>query len=174
MSSRGIKTKPDQVTLSNITKAAYWLTAGSKDGLLLYGTVGSGKSTMGRSICQLVRTYHSSALKSEQRLVAMITAEELAELRKDEDKIGSFEHFKTSPMLFIDDLGIESANVKSWGNEYTPLIEVLYHRYDRRLFTIITSNLDDQAIKDRYGDRILDRFTEMFDKIAYTQNSYRK
>ena len=50
---RRIPFQEDKETLEKIEKAAKWLTGDYKVGLLLYGIVGSGKSTLGRSISTL-------------------------------------------------------------------------------------------------------------------------
>ena len=77
-------------------------------------------------------------------------------------------------LLCIDDVGTEPASLKVWGNEVSPLVDLLYHRYDRQLFTIITSNLEgDEDIAKRYGVRVADRFVEMFDLIGFDNSSYR-
>ncbi|MCS2960509.1 hypothetical protein NXV12_04270 [Bacteroides thetaiotaomicron] len=52
--------------------------------------------------------------------------------------------------------------------------ELIYARYDRQLFTIATSNLADEEFGDRYGERIADRMEEMFERLHYSQKSYRK
>ena len=75
--------------------------------------------------------------------------------------------------MVIDDVGVEPSTIKVWGNEISPFVEVIYHRYDRQLFTIVTSNLDDEELFKRYGPRVADRFAEMFDRIAFENNSYR-
>lgn len=54
------------------------------------------------------------------------------------------------------------------------MIDLLYYRYDRRLFTIVTSNLDQEAIEATYGVRIADRMAEMFDRIGHAGPSYRR
>ena len=78
-------------------------------------------------------------------------------------------------MLFLDDVGVEPPTVKSWGNEYSPVVELLYYRYDLQKFTIITSNLTPDEFRQRYGDRVGDRLLEMFDAIQFTQTlSYRR
>ena len=81
---------------------------------------------------------------------------------------------KNTELLCIDDVGTEPASLKVWGNEVSPLVDLLYHRYDRQLFTIITSNLEgDEDIAKRYGVRVADRFIEMFDLIGFDNSSYR-
>ena len=81
--------------------------------------------------------------------------------------------FKTTELLHIDDVGTEPASVKVWGNEVSPLVEILYSRYDNLLYTVITSNLSDEDILPRYGVRIADRFREMFDFLSFDNKSYR-
>ena len=85
-----------------------------------------------------------------------------------------FERYKTKEMLFIDDLGLEPAMVKNFGNEILPIVELLYFRHDRMLFTICTSNLDMNDFEQKYGKRIASRFYEMFNRIGFTGDDYRK
>ena len=82
--------------------------------------------------------------------------------------------YRKLELLFIDDVGTEPESVKSWGNEFSPVTELIYARYDRQLFTIATSNLADEEFGERYGLRIADRMEEMFERLHYKQNSYRR
>lgn len=61
-------------------------------------------------------------------------------------------------VLVIDDLGTEFQDEK--GNFMAILDEVIDVRYDHRRKTIITTNLDAEAFKARYGERIADRIRE--------------
>ncbi len=170
----------DSGTAARIAKAARWLTGDHRPGLLLYGTVGSGKSTLARAICELIGILHDSPLRSERLAVARTSAPELVELkaarevRAAADSEELFARLRGAPMLLIDDLGVEATAVRSWGNCLTPVIDLLYYRYDRRLFTIVTSNLDQEAIEATYGVRIADRMAEMFDRIGHAGPSYRR
>jgi len=170
----------DSGTAARIAKAARWLTGDHRPGLLLYGTVGSGKSTLARAICELIGILHDSPLRSERLAVARTSAPELVELkaarevRAAADSEELFARLRGAPMLLIDDLGVEAPAVRSWGNCLTPVIDLLYYRYDRRLFTIVTSNLDQEAIEATYGVRIADRMAEMFDRIGHAGPSYRR
>jgi len=38
----------------------------------------------------------------------------------------------------------------------------------------MTTNFDDSDLLNRYGPRIYDRVTEMFDKISFENKTYRK
>lgn len=162
----------DSTTQQQIGKAAKWLTGNYKVGLLLYGKVGSGKSTLGRAICNMIGTLYQSAFASERKGVYRISALDLAKNIGDDPAY--FNKLKNVDMLFVDDIGTEPASVKSWGNEYSPVTELIYARYDRQLFTLATSNLNESDFHDRYGERIYDRLVEMFERIAFLNSSYRK
>ena len=72
-------------------------------------------------------------------------------------------------MLGIDDLGTEPSEVMDYGN----VIDLLTKRYEEQLFTIITTNLTPQQIREHYGDRIADRLNEMVKKIVFNNATYR-
>ncbi|OUN69501.1 AAA family ATPase [Barnesiella sp. An55] len=171
---RGHEFKPDEATEDHIARAARWLLgASTKPGLFLYGEPGNGKTTLARSIVQLIGTLYYSALSTERKEVTVIPASALTEAARGE-KQDLLNRLKGEELLYIDDVGTEPASIKVWGNEVSPLVDLLYHRYDRQLFTVITSNLiGDEDIAKRYGLRIADRFIEMFDLIGFENPSYR-
>ena len=76
-------------------------------------------------------------------------------------------------MLGIDDLGTEPSEVMDYGNVYTPVIDLLTKRYEEQLFTIITTNLTPQQIREHYDDRIADRLNEMVEKKVFKNGTYR-
>lgn len=83
--------------------------------------------------------------------------------------------FIKAKILFLDDVGgTEADSVNYMGNRIMPVTEILLERYDSRAVTIITSNLSDKGLADRYGVRVADRLNEVADKIAFTGQSYRK
>lgn len=161
----------DDDTRRNVSKAAKWLTGDYKVGLILYGGIGNGKTTLARSICKLIAILCKKDAWTGKGVVT-VSALDLSKIIVDAPE--RYNKIKESEMLFIDDIGIEPSTVKSWGNELSPVTELLYFRYDKQLFTLVTSNLNDTELKDRYGIRISDRFNEMFDKVYFTGKSYRK
>ncbi len=56
-----------------------------------------------------------------------------------------------------------------YGNVLYPITELLTTRYDRHLFTILTTNLTPSEIRPRYGDRIADRLNDMMGKSHLRQ-----
>lgn len=161
----------DEGTQNNISKASKWLTGDYKVGLILYGGVGNGKTTLARSICELIAILFNASEWTETGVVK-VSALELSKMIIDTpDK---YKKLKETELLFIDDIGTEPTCVKSWGNECSPLTELIYSRYDNQLFTLATSNLNDVELKERYGLRISDRLNEMFEKVYFPGSSYRK
>lgn len=78
------------------------------------------------------------------------------------------------PLLAIEDMGKEAIAKMDYGNVINPVIEVLEHRYNEQLYTIITTNLRKEEIKEKYGVRIADRFNEMMHVIIFSGESFRK
>jgi DNA replication protein DnaC len=164
--SEGITMIDDVNTTSAIAKSAQWLCGGLKCGLLLYGTIGSGKTTLARAI-----TTTSYVLSNKNILPLNINAIDVARCcEADKD---TYKQYLQQEMLLIDDMGCEPTSVKSYGTEYTPLIELLYKRLDKRLLTLITTNLSLRLIADTYGLRVWDRMKQMFVGVEFKNKSYR-
>lgn len=162
-----------------IEKSSQWLA--QKDGrvgLLLYGTVGTGKTTMLNAICRVINTFakpeYGEVTIDDDRSVAVkvIRAKDVIAAWQ-ENKI-RFSQMCRCELLAIDEFGVEAIDVNTYGNTNEPIIDLLSTRYDKQKCTLISSNLDIETIGDRYGARLQDRFVEMFKTIAFTGKSYRK
>lgn len=160
----------DDATQGHIFNLACWLTdpTDTHFGVMFIGGVGNGKTTM---LHALERGYwwmmqdESHDYQVEYRL-DIINAKQLGDANKTWQKLG------------IDELGVEPVEVQQYGNITTPSIDALTYRYDRRLPTFVTTNLaqrseDGETLRQRYGDRLADRFNEMFKVIAFYNQSYR-
>lgn len=162
-----------------IEKSSQWLA--QKDGrvgLLLYGTVGTGKTTMLNAICRVINTFakpeYGEVTIDDDRSVAVkvIRAKDVIAAWQ-ENKI-RFSQMCRCELLALDEFGVEAIDVNTYGNTNEPIIDLLSTRYDKQKCTLISSNLDIETIGDRYGARLQDRFVEMFKTIAFTGKSYRK
>ena len=171
---RGKVYKDDEATRQHIASVSKWLTnPRGKPGLFLYGNIGSGKTTLARSIAQLISLLYGNEYHYDDRKgVVTVSALQLADEAKKEDG-GRLSLYRTTELLHIDDVGTEPASLKVWGNEVSPLTDILYRRYDNMLYTVITSNLYEDDICKRYGERIGDRFREIFDLLSFDNRSYR-
>ena len=133
---------------------------------MLCGACGNGKTTLARAIRRLIAALYNG------RNVWTMTASEVARIQLEDPE--RFEHFKTATQIFIDDLGTEPVEVKDYGTVKTPLIDLLFHRYETQKFTLVTTNEDDASLQKKYGDRIADRLNEMFNRLAFEAKSFRK
>jgi len=71
-----------------------------------------------------------------------------------------YEKMMKSHLMVIDDLGVEYLDKN--GNFLQRLDELIDERYSNFKRTIITTNLNARAFKERYGERVADRMREGF------------
>lgn len=171
VNSLGFDIVTDDNLNRRLSEIGRWLANDNETGLLLYGNVGSGKTTVMDAISNLFSCkgiHHKGVNIGFKRLESV----ELYQMYKY--KYSEFEEIKKSPLLAIDDFGVEPVFVNVFGTDISPISEILYHRYQNRLTTIITTNLGVDEIRKRYGDRIADRFNEMMHPVLFANQSYRK
>lgn len=167
---RGCTFLPDEPTKQHILECAVWLTKEKpKFGMLLCGPCGNGKSTLVRALRSLVAFLYS--YREQSHAIHLCDAKEIVALAKSDYL--AFKKVCNCDMLAIDDLGIEPAEVLDYGNILNPAIDLLSHRYNEQLFTIVTTNLSPAQIREHYGDRIADRFNEMMERIVFKNPTYR-
>ena len=162
----------DEQTKANIEHFALFLTnAGSRFGVMFSGVCGNGKTTLVYAFQTLLNYMRDRGLTDENAGISIIDAKEVAYYAKD---VKQFRQLKERPMIAIEDMGREPVEVLEYGNVLNPVIDLLEYRYNAQLFTIITTNLVPKEIRERYGNRIADRFNEMFDKVIFANQTYRK
>lgn len=155
-----------------IVLVSKWMLTHTRMGLLLRGNVGVGKTTIAKAIAAVYNICNGRGFR-------IFDVVELSRIARDDEK--TFREICDYPMLGIDDLGIEPSVVKNYGNEITPIIELIMHRHAKRMFTIITTNLavnaqGEDEIYLRYGKRIGDRIDQLCNTIKFdgNQKSYRQ
>ena len=157
-----------------LTQIANCLTGiTGKFGLIFCGGVGNGKSTMMKAIQSLLNVLHvPNSYDSTYYGLQIVDTKYVNELTRLD--YYAFLGLSRKSLLGIDDLGTESLVVIDYGNERTPIIDLLSMRYENRLFTIVTTNLTPKQIRERYGERIADRFNEMMEIVIFRNPSYRR
>ena len=165
----------DSNTRNNISRIARHLVAPKKFGLMLAGTCGNGKTSLLKAIQSATNflnlKYEVRSDKEEKIAISIIDVKDIIANCKDYQMM---EVYKKTPYLGIDDMGKEPKEVLDYGNVCNPVIDLIEYRYDKQLTTFITTNLTPEEFKDKYGERITDRFREMIEKIVFNDGSYRR
>jgi DNA replication protein DnaC len=120
--------------------------------LILFGNFGVGKTHLAAAIA-------NEALRRHYRVLFAIVPDLLDHLRSTfgpSSEIQYDERFETIrdvPLLVLDDLGTE--NTTAWARE--KLFQIINHRYNFALPTVITSNRKPEDIDPRIFSRMSDR-----------------
>ena len=147
-----------------------------KRGLFLCGHVGNGKTTLLTCISKLYGYLTSEGYieyNESTRGFESISAQELALSVIDDKEL--YDKCKRCDKLIIDDVGEDATEIPVYGVNRNPVKDVIMYRYEHRLLTIISSNLNAKLIKEKYHDeRLSDRIREMYEIVVFKDNSFRR
>ena len=176
VAARGQNVIKDTYCLDHIKQMAQWIIdPEAKPGLMLKGKYGNGKTTLLKSLKWLVEYVSEKTLGiNNGHKVCLIAAKHLADLCLSEEGRKEYRKYFDVPILAIDDMGEEPKEVIHFGMIYNPVMDLLLHRYDRKLMTLISTNLTSSEIQKHYSGRIRDRLREMMKEIIFENPSYRK
>lgn len=151
--------------------AEHFTTDTPKYGIFFCGKCGNGKTTMVKALQNAVWYLIEKKVLPRESEIKIRDAKELVKLATDNPEL----FYKTMriPMLSLEDIGREPAEVLDYGNVMSPMIDLLEYRYDNQLFTVISTNLLPKEISEKYGVRIADRFNEQYERFVFKQDSYR-
>ncbi|MYV97625.1 ATP-binding protein [Streptomyces sp. SID3343] len=90
--------------------------------------------------------------------------------RHGHDSEAAFLRVIRSPLLLVDDLG--AAKPSEWTEDIT--YRLVNHRYERMLPTLVTTNLAIADLRDRMGDRIASRLSEMTTRVVLAGRDRRR
>jgi DNA replication protein DnaC len=143
-----------------ISAARAGFARGTLPRLFLSGPPDAGKTSAAvailRALLDDARDADDEASLFAARGIRFAPAYAIAVVRQD-NKLGQEpkelgEWFR-APLLVIDDIGSETATPSS------PMLELVYRRFDDGLPTITTTGFNEQSIDDRYGVGIVKRLT---------------
>lgn len=173
-SMRGRETETDTDTITERARAVIeWMMQGKKWGLLICGSVGTGKTTMLKAIFKMLDE-HRHCLRGNFYVGVMGWNSAIEITNECIHHYNLYESDASRTYLGIDDLGQEPEEINIFGSITHPLRDILLDRYERNQITIITSNLTPRDITERYGERVGDRLHEMMQVILFNGQSYRK
>lgn len=193
VAKRGLVYDATEELSTKLNQIAGWLTGtNSRPGLLLYGGVGNGKTTMARAIGAYIWALRTSAERLTKECAPIRTTEQQDKaqarifdamlhlpkpifytVRDICDLDGAGRKNLERGFLVIDDLGCEPSVVNAYGTRMTPVLDLICARYENMNPTIATTNLSLDALGQFYGDRALDRFNEGFSRIGFRGESFR-
>lgn len=159
-------------TIGCIAQAAEWITGGGKPGILLCGLPGNGKTTLARAIVSLVNIFDIPGENGGMLRAKFETARDICRFCKKDD--AKYRVLTEAPLLVIDDMGEEPQEIIDYGMPLSPVSDMLLYRYDRQLATVATTNLVNRQLREKYGDRLADRFNEMMSVIVFKNPTFRQ
>ena len=135
-----------------------WLENNEGRGLFLYGNCGRGKTVIAQYVIPAI------LLKYSRKVVVSYDAQQM-NLKLDE--------VLQKKIIGIDDVGTEDI-LNSFGNKRLAFLEVIdaAEKYGKLL--IITSNLNQEQLIEKYGDRAMDRIISTTKRVLFSGKSLRK
>lgn len=124
-------------------------------GLVLCGKPGTGKTHLSTSICNHLTAQGRSALFASV-MTAVRRVNETYQRGSTETMQQALARFFEPDLLVLDEVGLQRGS----DNEYLVLYEIINGRYERVKPTILISNLDEAAMTQFVGDRVMDRMRE--------------
>lgn len=140
-----------------VRQAAEWLSdPGDHPWLLLWGKPGRGKTTIAGGIAaELVERGEAVLFRTMPDILQEIRATYNPANPNDETELITL--LKSVPWLFLDDIGAEAPT--GWEGER--LYQILNHRHNEHLSTVLTSNLGPEKLSEHLGDRLFGRVKRM-------------
>jgi DNA replication protein DnaC len=139
-------------------------------GLLMLGEVGSGKSHLAVAILrEVIRKGYTGLYYNSPDLLRDIRAtfDDAAPMREDD----LLEEITGVDLLILDDLGAENVS----GFVLDRFYLIVNKRYEGCKPIIVTTNLDEETLRARLGDRILSRLDEMCERFGpFPKEDYRR
>jgi len=145
----------------------------NRKGLFIRGACGIGKSY---GVACLAVMFKWPVIAAKQLQAAYLSAKSDIEFFQLVDALDFFGRPQT---IVIDDVGTEDCPVMKYGTATNVIASVLDRRYYQGfqragIRTIVTCNLTDEQLRERYGLRIDDRMNEMFAFATVKGRSLRK
>ena len=143
--------------LPEYEEVAKWMTDNEGLGLMLIGSNGRGKSVIATKILPLL-------FREQGYYYAICHANEMNERRKE---------LAQSKILCIDDVGVEDI-ANNYGERINVFMNLMSDVERKDKLIVITTNLNQDEMEQRYSTRTTDRINEVCKVISFNGGSMRK
>lgn len=143
--------------LPEYDQVATWLGNNEGKGLLCLGNCGRGKTLICGKIIPLIFSHYCRKI---------ISCYDAQQMNADIDNI------KQRHIIYIDDIGTESVRV-NYGEKRMTFPELVDEAEKRGKLLILTTNLSKDEIKEKYGERTLDRLRAITLPVLFKGKSLR-
>lgn len=136
-------------------------------GVLLSGPVGCGKTSLMKLLRHIVPHHKPYEVIPARNITFAF------------NNIGykTIQEYGNNNFYCFDDLGVETTG-RHFGKDCNVMGEILLSRYDlflqRKISTHATTNLNAQELEERYGNRVRSRMRQLFNLIAFNEQSIDK
>ncbi|NDV65041.1 hypothetical protein [Bacteroides sp. 224] len=169
----------NKALLNTLYKYAWRMETGTLNptkGLLLWGGLGVGKSTLLKGLQDYEMKMNRYVYHSECPILGfhLTSATEIA-LRYAEKGVDAIVAYTSKRNLAIDEVGREPLAAKHYGTQANAIQLILQLRYEKRFEgnSHLTTNLDPDKEFDVYGNFVVDRIKDMFNVIRINGESRR-
>lgn len=145
------------VWLPEYEQVASWLSDNKGHGLFLYGNCGRGKSVLCRYALPAI------LLKYARKVVNVF---DIQDMNRDIDLVLS------KHIISLDDIGTEEVSVK-YGEKRMAFAEIMDATEKEGKLVIVSTNLDAEDLRGRYGDRVLERIKSTTTRVKFVGKSLR-
>lgn len=144
--------------LREYDEVASWLSGNEGRGLLCYGNCGRGKTVICGKVIPVIFHHYF------RKIVSCYDAQGMNDM---------FDEVKNKHIIYIDDLGTEGLSVR-YGEKRMCFPELADEAEKRGKLLILSTNLTIDELRNKYGERTIDRLKAITKTVLFQGESLRK